>query len=141
VTTKSKLRDYPSPGSGWLEWRTWDIAGNHVVVEHADGEYSMLAHLRENSVTVQPGDEVEQGDVTGECGNSGFSSEPHLHFQLQDTPNFWFAAGLVPSFTDLTIARGDDRRSDHEVYDAVEIEPDRRYLRAGDEVVPGGDRV
>lgn len=134
VKTKQSLRDYPKPGSGWTEWRTWDIAGNHVVVRHADGEYSLLAHLKEGSVTVEPGDEVSRGDVVGACGNSGASTEPHLHFQVQDSANFWFAAGLVPRFVDTSVARDDDRRADHEAYDAAPESGDGLYLWAGDRV-------
>lgn len=54
-------RNYLHPGSGWLEWLTWDIRGNHVVIKHADGEYSLLAHLRKGSVAVSPGDHVKRG--------------------------------------------------------------------------------
>ena len=134
VETNGGFRDYPRPGSGWLEWRTWNIAGNHVVIKHADGEYSTLAHLKEGSIQVAPGDEVERGEVIGECGNSGLSSEPHLHFQLQDYRNFWFAAGLVPRFEGVTIDRSDERRASHEVYEACEGVAEGRYLWAGDRI-------
>jgi len=69
-------------------------------------------------VTVEPGQEVQCGEIVGRCGNSGNSTEPHLHVQLQDRPSFWFAAGLVPRFADTAVVRPDDRRSDHDVYDA-----------------------
>lgn len=136
VKTKDGLRDYPRPGTGWIEWRTWDIAGNHVVIKHNDDEYSTLAHLREGSVRVAPGDEVERGEVVGECGNSGHSTEPHLHFQLQDRRNFWFAAGLVPRFEDVTIDRPDARRADHDVYEGTDGVAKGLYLWAGDRVRP-----
>ncbi|MFU1796487.1 peptidoglycan DD-metalloendopeptidase family protein [Paenibacillus azoreducens] len=58
-------------------------AGNVVVIQHG-GEYSYLAHLKKGSVTVKPGDRVRAGDVIGHLGNSGNSSEPHLHFQVSD---------------------------------------------------------
>lgn len=61
-----------------------DLAGNIVVIDHGNGEYSQLAHLKKDSVTVKVGDIVQKGDVIGLCGNSGNSSEPHLHFQLSD---------------------------------------------------------
>jgi murein DD-endopeptidase MepM/ murein hydrolase activator NlpD len=116
VKTHDRLRDYPNPGSSRAEWRTWRITGNYVIIEHDDGEYSMLAHLQENSVTVEPGDVVARGDVVGRCGNSGTSSEPHLHFQLMDRANFWTAAGLVPRFVDVTVDRDDGRDIDPDVY-------------------------
>ncbi|WP_434523178.1 M23 family metallopeptidase [Halorubrum sp. AS12] len=134
VKTKDRLRDHPHPGSGWLEWRTWDIRGNHVVIKHTDGEYSLLAHLRKGSVAVSPGDNIERGAVVGECGNSGHSGEPHLHYQLQDRPTFWTAASLVPSFQDVAVFREDDRRDHHEFYQSVHEETAVGYLWAGDRV-------
>jgi len=135
VKTLDKLRDYPSPGGARAEWRTWRITGNHVILKHDDGEYSMLAHLQEDSVTVEPGDEVARGDVVGRCGNSGTSSEPHLHFQLMDRPNFWTAAGLVPRFVDVAVDRDDDQDVDPDVY-GDHADSDARYLVADDEVAP-----
>ncbi|WP_144027292.1 peptidoglycan DD-metalloendopeptidase family protein [Paenibacillus selenitireducens] len=58
-------------------------AGNVVVINHG-GEYSYLAHLKKGSVTVKPGEKVRAGDVIGQLGNSGNSSEPHLHFQVSN---------------------------------------------------------
>ncbi|WP_174613706.1 M23 family metallopeptidase [Virgibacillus ihumii] len=62
--------------------------GNHVIIEHENGEYSLLAHLKEHSISVNVGDYVERGEVLGICGNSGNSSEPHIHFQVMDSPDF-----------------------------------------------------
>ena len=74
--------------------------GNYVVIDHGTGEYSFLAHLRQGSVTVQPGQRVSAGDAIGECGNSGRSSEPHLHFHLQDSPEFGVGEGMPAQFLD-----------------------------------------
>ena len=79
------------------------IPGGHVVVRHADSEYSFLAHLRPGSVTVEPGDRVTRGQQVGRCGHSGNSSEPHLHFQVQDRANFVTAASLPVQFADVTV--------------------------------------
>lgn len=57
--------------------------GNNVVIDHG-GEFSHLAHLKKGSITVKPGDKVKKGDIIGLTGNSGNSSEPHLHFQISD---------------------------------------------------------
>ncbi|SDS03932.1 Peptidase family M23 [Paenibacillaceae bacterium GAS479] len=59
-------------------------AGNNVVIDHGDGEFSHLAHFKKGSATVKPGDKVKKGDVIGLVGNSGNSSEAHLHVQLSD---------------------------------------------------------
>lgn len=77
-----------------------DPPGNHVVLDHGTGEYSFLAHFREGTVRVRPGDTVASGDVLGECGNSGNSSEPHLHYHLQTTPDFAAGLGLPAQFHD-----------------------------------------
>jgi murein DD-endopeptidase MepM/ murein hydrolase activator NlpD len=58
--------------------------GNHVVIDHENGEFSMLAHMQANSIPVRVGDRVEQGNIIGRLGSSGMSTEPHLHYQLQD---------------------------------------------------------
>lgn len=54
------------------------LAGNHVVIA-CEGALVLLAHLREGSVAVRPGEEVRYGDPLGRVGNSGNTSEPHLH--------------------------------------------------------------
>jgi len=59
--------------------------GNHVILYSDMGYYVLLAHLRENSVTVQPGQRVSRGTVLGYCGNSGRSPVPHLHMHIQNT--------------------------------------------------------
>ena len=63
--------------------RNW---GNHITVQHADGSYSLLAHLKKGSLRVKPGDRVVPGEVLALCGNSGRSPTPHIHFHLQKTP-------------------------------------------------------
>ena len=60
--------------------------GNYVIIEHSFLEYSILAHLQQGSVGVRVGEAVNQGTVIGRCGNSGYSGQPHLHYQLQAAP-------------------------------------------------------
>jgi murein DD-endopeptidase MepM/ murein hydrolase activator NlpD len=74
------------------------ILGNHVVLDLGDGVYAALAHLRRGSIRVNEGERVQAGDPIAECGNSGNSTEPHLHFQLMDSPRALFAAGLPFEF-------------------------------------------
>ncbi len=63
-------------------------AGNLIVIEHNNNEYSMVAHLKNKSSLVQIGDTVKQGDAIALCGNSGNSSEPHIHFQVMDSQDY-----------------------------------------------------
>lgn len=60
--------------------------GNAVFIQHSEYEVSILAHLKFGSVIVKVGDKVKTGQKIGLCGNSGNSSEPHLHYHLQNTP-------------------------------------------------------
>jgi len=63
-------------------------AGNYIVLQHANKEYSLLAHFKQDSILVKEGDVLNQGDFIGFCGNSGNSSEPHIHFQVMDSPDY-----------------------------------------------------
>jgi murein DD-endopeptidase MepM/ murein hydrolase activator NlpD len=74
------------------------LAGNHVVINHGNSEYSFLAHFKNGSLRVRQGDTVAQGDTLGLCGNSGRSSEPHLHYHLQNTPDLMNGEGLPAKF-------------------------------------------
>lgn len=60
------------------------LGGNHVIVAHDDGTSSVSAHLRHRSVVVSPGERVEEGQLIARIGNTGNSSEPHLHVQLME---------------------------------------------------------
>lgn len=91
------------------------IFGNHVVLDHGNGEYSLLAHLQRGSVAVKAGTRVTAGQLLGRTGNSGISTEPHLHYQLMDAPQWVKAHGLPAAFSDYTadgkpVARGEPRR-------------------------------
>ncbi|QRV39115.1 M23 family metallopeptidase (plasmid) [Streptomyces californicus] len=70
------------------------LLGNHVILDLGDGTYAVFAHLRRHSVKVAAGDLVKRGQPVAECGNSGNSAEPHLHFQLMDGPDITSARGL-----------------------------------------------
>jgi murein DD-endopeptidase MepM/ murein hydrolase activator NlpD len=91
--------------------------GNHVVIDHGDGEFSLLAHLQPSSLRVRIGDRVEAGQVIGRCGNSGHSSEPHLHYHLQNAAPFGSGEGLPAQFLNYVangnrVARGEPVRGE-----------------------------
>ena len=81
-------------------------AGNHVVLDLGNDEFAFLAHLRRDSVAVKAGDRVESGQEIGRCGNSGNTSEPHLHFHLQTAPALGEGEGL-PAFFNAYLADGE----------------------------------
>lgn len=61
-------------------------AGNHIVIKHSDTAFSFIAHFKQHSIQVKAGEKVNKGQVLGQCGNSGYSTMPHLHYHLQDSP-------------------------------------------------------
>jgi len=63
------------------------LVGNHVVIDAGNGRYVLLAHLKKGSVSVTIGESVKTGDPVGQCGNSGNTSQPHLHLQAQSGPD------------------------------------------------------
>ncbi|MDG4825542.1 M23 family metallopeptidase [Asanoa sp. WMMD1127] len=73
------------------------IAGNHVVLEVGDA-FVLLAHLRAGSVQVRVGDAVTAGQQLAACGNSGNSTQPHLHIQAMDGPDAYVARGRPIAF-------------------------------------------
>jgi hypothetical protein len=82
------------------QMNTQQVVGNHVIIDHGGGEFSVLAHLRSGSVRVRSGERVRLAQTIGACGNSGNSSEPHLHYQLQNGPEFGASDGLPAQFND-----------------------------------------
>lgn len=64
--------------AGWMA-----LAGNYVMIDSGDAVVA-LCHLQQGCVTVWPGQLVRIGDMLGRCGNSGNSTEPHLHLQAID---------------------------------------------------------
>jgi murein DD-endopeptidase MepM/ murein hydrolase activator NlpD len=92
--------------------------GNHVVIDHGNGEFSFLAHLQSGSVTPRAGDRLMAGQQLGRCGNSGNTSMPHLHYHLQTTAVFARGEGLPAQFNDYVangrpVERGEPVRGDY----------------------------
>ena len=61
------------------------VTGNYVVLDLGSGRFAVYAHLQPGSLRVKVGDLVKAGDVLGLVGNSGMSTEPHLHFHVSDS--------------------------------------------------------
>lgn len=70
------------------------VTGNHIVLDLGDGTYAMYAHLQRGSLAVREGDRVRAGQQLARCGNSGNSTEPHVHCQLMDGPDLDTARGI-----------------------------------------------
>lgn len=74
------------------------VPGNLVVIDHGHAEHSFLAHFQPGSIRVKVGQKVRRGEVLGRCGNSGNSSEPHIHYHLANAPLMQEGDGLPVTF-------------------------------------------
>ncbi|MAF85258.1 MAG: hypothetical protein CL875_02030 [Dehalococcoidales bacterium] len=70
--------DNTPPIANWEQ--SW---GNYVIIDHGNDEFSEISHLKQHSIVVREGDEVDRGQLIGNCGNSGLSMASHIHYQLQ----------------------------------------------------------
>jgi len=77
--------------------------GNAVILEHENGEYSLICHFKHDSIEVKVGERVAQGQRLGLCGNTGNSSQPHIHFNLQDDTASYKANALPAQFKKIMV--------------------------------------
>jgi hypothetical protein len=101
-----------TPGSMNL----YSAVGNCVVVQHREGEVSVLAHLKRGSIVVKVGDNVKRGQLLGKCGNSGNSSEPHLHYHLQNSLVLQDGLGIKCVFQKVVVTQGRKDRNAYELF-------------------------
>jgi murein DD-endopeptidase MepM/ murein hydrolase activator NlpD len=90
VVSPSNLDDIDPTGSG-----------DHVTLDHGNGEFSMFNHMKPGSVRVKIGDHVPAGQQIGEIGFSGDTFLPHLHYMLVDNADFTRAQGLPSYFNNF----------------------------------------
>ncbi|MBK8449502.1 MAG: peptidoglycan DD-metalloendopeptidase family protein [Saprospiraceae bacterium] len=79
------------------------IPGNTVILKASNNEYLFFAHFKQHSIKVKQGQKVAQGQLLGLCGNSGNSSEAHLHFHIQNIEDMNFATGIKCYFEQLQV--------------------------------------
>ncbi len=94
-----------------------NILGNAVVLKTENDEYIFYAHFKKGSIAIKEGDTVVRGQFLGSCGNSGNSSEAHIHFHIQDGPNQLNSIGIKCYF-DQVIVNGELK----EEYSPVRLE-------------------
>ncbi|MEU5136787.1 peptidoglycan DD-metalloendopeptidase family protein [Streptomyces californicus] len=94
------------------------IIGNHVILDFGGGTYAVYAHLRRGSLRVRAGDQVRAGQGIGRVGNSGNTTEPHLHFHLMDGPDpdaargvpfTWRGVGVPANGETFTVVEPEER--------------------------------
>ncbi len=77
--------------------------GNAVVLKTANDEYIFYAHFEKGTIKVKEGQLVKRGQLLGNCGNSGNSSEAHLHLHIQDGPNLYSDVGAKCYFDEIMV--------------------------------------
>lgn len=78
------------------------VAGNHLILADDDsGCFVAMVHLRAGSLRVDVGERVVSGQPIAECGNSGNSTQPHVHVQAMDSPDLAVARGVPVLFRDF----------------------------------------
>jgi len=82
VAILDEISDNPDPPYRKDDWDIHSICGNYVALDIGDNVIALFAHLKKNSIEVQVGDIIKQGDIIGQIGNTGRSSGAHLHFQI-----------------------------------------------------------
>lgn len=80
-----------------------NIGGNFVMLDIGSGNYAFYAHLQPGSLRVKPGDKVRRGQVLGLVGNTGNSTEPHLHFHISNAPSELGSEGLPYALTSFEL--------------------------------------
>ncbi len=89
----------------------YSALGNAVFVKHREHEISVLAHFRQGRIKVKVGDKVKSEQFIGLCGNSGNSSEPHLHYHLQNTSIIQDGTGIKCFFENVIVTRNNKEQS------------------------------
>lgn len=103
VACESRVKDAPFLGWGVCDVTARSFIGNYLMIEHAPGEYGLYAHLQPSSMQVSVGDRVTKGQQIARCGHTGHSTEPHLHFHIQDSADPYHGMGLPVAFSDVSI--------------------------------------
>jgi len=79
------------------------VPGNTVIIKTAENEFLFFAHFRQHTIKVNQGDSVRKGQMLGLCGNSGNSSEPHLHFHIMNSEDLNRAVGTKCYFERIVV--------------------------------------
>jgi murein DD-endopeptidase MepM/ murein hydrolase activator NlpD len=70
------------------------VAGNTITIDLGDGQFAYYMHLQAGSLRVKAGERVRRGQVLARVGCSGDAREPHLHFEVTDSPKLIAGEGL-----------------------------------------------
>jgi murein DD-endopeptidase MepM/ murein hydrolase activator NlpD len=93
----------PGPASRAVPITLETVGGNYVILDLGNDRYAFYAHMQPGSIRVKPGDRVRRGQVLGLLGNSGNSTEPHLHFHIGDSNSPLGSEGLPYVFESFEV--------------------------------------
>ncbi len=85
------------------EQNTYFSPGNTVIIKTANNEHLVLCHFKQHTIKVTEGQKIKQGEVLGLCGNSGNSTEPHIHFHIQNIEYINNATGVKCYFSKILL--------------------------------------
>lgn len=85
------------------EMNTFNVGGNMAILRTVQNEYLVFCHFKHQSLKVNEGQKIKQGQLLGLCGNSGNSSEAHLHFHIQNVEDMNNATGIKCYFDKLMV--------------------------------------
>ena len=104
VATKDGIpENVPGPTSRAVPITLETVGGNHIILDLGNGSFAFYAHLQPGSLRVKNGDRVRRGQVLGLVGNSGNSTEPHLHFHISDGNSPLGSEGLPYAFQSFEV--------------------------------------
>ena len=88
------------------EMNAFHTGGNTVIIKTENNEYLVFCHFKYQSIKVKEGQKISRGQPLGQCGNSGRSSEPHIHFHIQNMEDVNKATGIKCYFERLNVNGG-----------------------------------
>ena len=93
----------PGPTSRAVPITLETVGGNHVILDLGQGHFAFYAHLQPGSILVKVGDKVRRNQKLGLVGNSGNSTEPHLHFHISNANSPLGSDGLPYAFAEFEV--------------------------------------
>ena len=85
------------------EMNPFNAGGNSIILKTINNEFLFFGHFKHQSIKVKEGQKVVQGQLLGLCGNSGNSSEAHLHFHIQNIEDINKATGVKCFFYNIVV--------------------------------------
>lgn len=108
VTTKDGIPQNVPGASRAVPITLETVGGNHIILDLGSGRFAFYAHLQPGSLRVKVGDRVRRGQVLGLVGNSGNSTEPHLHFHVCNANSPLGSEGVPYALDSFEVLNGTD---------------------------------